>query len=168
LNSVSAAAAISALEALGGVASSQHILIADNEGPIGFEVSPNGNVHLKPDSNGIVYHTNHFIENRLVDERPWLAGSPIRLERLKTLTSELVSSKEAPKGEVLRRKVFSDTYNAPQAICCKEDPTRPLATRSSTLFCIVMNFAKGTKPSAELVWGQPGSGEEGEVLSMPW
>ncbi|KAF2492284.1 putative acyl-CoA:6-aminopenicillanic-acid-acyltransferase [Lophium mytilinum] len=168
LNSVSAAAAIAELETLGGVASSQHILIADNDGPIGLEVSPHGSVHLKPDSNGIVVHTNHFIENRLVDERPWLAGSPIRLERMKKLTSELVSSGEAPKGDVLRQKVFSDTFNAPQAICCKEDPSRPLPTRSSTLFCIVMNFAKGIKPSAELVWGMPGSGDEGGVLSMPW
>lgn len=168
LDSVSAAAAIATLEELGGVASSQHILIADPTGPIGLEVSPNGTVHLKPDSNDIVVHTNHFVENRLVDERPWLAGSPIRLERMTKLTAELAESKEAPIGDVLRQRVFSDKFNSPQAICCIGDPERPEATRSMTLFCIIMNFAKGTKPSAEVVWGMPGSGDEGEVLSMPW
>lgn len=71
-------------------------------------------------------------------------------------------------AESLREKVFSDMFNAPQAICCQEDPIRPIETRSSTLFNIVMRFKEGEKPSAEVVWGRPGSGEEGPVLKMPW
>lgn len=64
--------------------------------------------------------------------------------------------------------MFSDTFNKPQAICCQEDPSRPIETRSSTLFNIVMKFEVGKEPCAEVVWGRPGSGEEGPVLKMPW
>ncbi|KAL5480331.1 hypothetical protein ACEPAI_1601 [Sanghuangporus weigelae] len=56
----------------GGPASSQHSLIADaTSGGRALEVSPLGNIYLKPDENGIVVHTNHFIENRYVEEIPW-------------------------------------------------------------------------------------------------
>ncbi|TBU36645.1 hypothetical protein BD309DRAFT_1085098 [Dichomitus squalens] len=43
---------------------------------------------LPPD--GIVMHTNHFLENKLVDEPPWLFGSPVRLERADASCGELI------------------------------------------------------------------------------
>lgn len=95
-------------------------------------------------------------------------GSPIRLERIQKLASEIDAGPKPPNADLLRRQIFSDRFNAPQAICCQEDPARPIETRSSTLFCIIMNLAEATEPSAEVVWGKPGSGEEGPVLSMPW
>lgn len=165
LNSTTAASAIAQLEALGSLASAQHILIADPEGPVGLELSPVGSVRIKPNENGIICHTNHFIRNRFVDEPPWLSGSPIRLDRMRKLTRELVANNETVTGEVLRKKIFSDTFNAPQSICCQEDHLRPSPTRNSTLFCIVMKFAHGTRPMAEVVWGKPGS-EEGDAISM--
>ncbi|RDW75317.1 AAT-domain-containing protein [Coleophoma cylindrospora] len=168
LESASVSAAISKIEDLGGIASSAHILIADPTGPRSLELSPKGNVYIDPNSNGIVCHTNHFIQNRYVNEPPWLAGSPIRLERAQKLTGDLATGPKAVTGDALRKHVFSDLFNAPQAICCQEDPTRPVETRSSTLFCIVMKFQQGHDPAGEVVWGRPGSGEEGEVLTMPW
>jgi len=168
LESTSAKSAIEKLEVLGSIGSAQHILIADTDGPTSLELSPLGNVYIEPNDQGIVCHSNHFIKNRYVNEPPWLKGSPIRLERCQKLTAELAQSTKTVTGEILRDKVFSDCFNAPQAIACQPDPSRPLATRSSTLFCIVMAFVKGQKPSAEVVWGIPGSGEEGPVLSMPW
>src|SRR6187402_1968159 len=89
LESSSAAAAITRLEALGGIASSAHILIADVDGPRSLELSPRGNAYISPNEKGIVCHTNHFIQNRHVDEPPWLKGSPIRLERIQQLTDGL-------------------------------------------------------------------------------
>ncbi|OCL13606.1 putative acyl-CoA:6-aminopenicillanic-acid-acyltransferase [Glonium stellatum] len=166
LNSTSAALAIAQLEALGSLASAQHILIADSEGPVGLELSPMGDVYLKPNDHGMICHTNHFIQNRFVDEPPWLSGSPIRLDRMRRLASALVADGETVTREALRKKIFSDTFNAPQSICCQEDPLRPLPTRSSTLFCIVMRFAPSTRPTAQIVWGKPGSGE-GDVIIMP-
>jgi isopenicillin-N N-acyltransferase like protein len=152
---------------LGGVASAQHILIADAEGPTAWEVSPRGDVSIQPGSDGLVCHTNHMIENKFMHEPPWLSGSPIRLERIRELSGVLAKEGKTVNGDVLRTRVFSDTYNAPQAICCQEDPSRPIETRSSTLFNIVMQLGVA-HPSAEVVWGQPGSGKEGEVLRMPW
>ncbi|KAL2069691.1 hypothetical protein VTL71DRAFT_14370 [Oculimacula yallundae] len=168
LESESAAAAIAKLESLGGIASSAHILLADPTGPISLELSPRGDVHIRPNSKGIVCHTNHFIQNRHVEEPPWLSGSPIRLARVQALTDELADFGADVDGDILRKFVFSDKFNAPQAICCQEDPERPVETRSSTLFNIVMSFVEGEVPSAEVVWGRPGSGEEGRILSMPW
>lgn len=162
--------AIKSLEAIGGIASSQHILIADGTKAVGLELSPVGNVYLQADGDGVVTHSNHFIENNYAEEVPWLVGSSIRLAQIRRLWSELKAEhpSELMSPEVpLRQRIFADTFNAPQAICCQEDPNRPFETRSSTLFNIIM-FLKADKPSAQVVWGRPGSGEEGEVLSMPW
>ena len=168
LEADTSAAAISKLESLGGLASSAHILLADPTGPISLELSPKGDTHIAPNDKGIVCHTNHFLQNRYVDEPPWLSGSPIRLSRIQQLTDDLASSGKKVDAELLRKRVFSDGFNAPQAICCEGDATRAIETRSSTLFNIVMSFVRDEKPSAELVWGRPGSGEEGGVLKMPW
>ncbi|KAI1620146.1 acyl-coenzyme A:6-aminopenicillanic acid acyl-transferase-domain-containing protein [Exophiala viscosa] len=168
LESTSVDGAIRRLQTLGGVASSQHILIADRHKAIGMELSPLGDVFL-PEERGLVTHSNHFITNKHVDEPPWLAGSPVRLQRIRQLTAKMMDegvSGSMVQGSLLRERVFSDTFNAPQAICCQEDPTRPIETRSSTLFNIIMSL--NDKPSAEVVWGKPRSREEGEVLTMPW
>jgi len=170
LESTSVDAAVRTLECLGGVASGQHILIADSKGALGMEVSPLGNTYLEEDELGIIAHTNHFIENRFVNEPPWLSGSPIRLDRLKKLVKGLVNEGiegEKITPEILRSRIFSDTYNAPQSICCHEDPKRHYTVRSSTLFNIIMNLEPNNL-WAEVVWGQPGSGREGPVLKMPW
>jgi isopenicillin-N N-acyltransferase like protein len=159
--------AFSRVTDLGGVASAQHILIADAQGPISWEVSPKGDVQIQPDEDGLVCHTNHMIQNKFMNEPPWLSGSPVRLQRIRELSKKLEQSEQRWSGQSLRDRVFSDTYNAPQAICCQEDPSRPIETRSSTLFNIIMKFGPD-HPAAEVVWGRPASGEEGEVISMPW
>lgn len=170
LESTSVANAVSTLEKLGGVASAQHILIADGTTALGLELSPVGNKYIPEDKSGVIGHTNHFIENRYVEEPPWLSGSPIRLKRLHDLTAELISSGvegDAVSPNLLRQRIFSDSYNAPQAIACEEDPSRHISARSSSLFNIIMNLDPQNL-GAEVVWGRPGSGEEGPVLRMPW
>jgi isopenicillin-N N-acyltransferase-like protein len=170
LESTSVQSAVTTLESLGGVASAQHILCADYTTSLGLELSPVGDKHITENELGMIGHTNHFIENRYVDEPPWLSGSPIRLKRLGELTQELV--RIGVKGDditanLLRESIFSDTYNLPQAICCQEDPLRPISSRSSSLFNIVMNLDPQNL-GAEVVFGRVGSGEEGPVLKMPW
>lgn len=168
LNSTSVSEAISAIQVLGSTASTQHLLLADSiSGPVSCEWSPRGDAFIKPDEDGLVCHTNHLIANKCVDEPPWLAGSPVRLSQMRKLTAALAKEEGAVDGDLLRKRVFNDTYNAPQAICCQEDPARPAETRSSTLMCIVMKFVKGSEPSAEVVWGQPGSGRESGVIQLP-
>ncbi|OOQ81672.1 putative acyl-CoA:6-aminopenicillanic-acid-acyltransferase [Penicillium brasilianum] len=170
LESTSVTEAVETLEKLGGVASAQHILVADSITALGLELSPVGNKYIPEDASGLIGHTNHFIENRYVEEPPWLSGSPIRLKRLEDLTTELISSGvhgDAVSPTLLRERIFSDTYNAPQAIACQEDESRDVSTRSSSLFNIIMNLDPRNL-GAEVVWGRPGSGEEGAVLKMPW
>ena len=64
------AEAIYELERLGGPGSSQHILIADANTSRGLEISPKGNSYIEPDVNGVIVHTNHFIQNKYVEEVP--------------------------------------------------------------------------------------------------
>ena len=122
-----------------------------------------GDVHLKEDESGIVTHTNHFVENRYVDEPPWLTGSSIRLERAGKLSRQLIDEGKTITPELLRDRIFSDTYNAPESICCLGDSTRAQAVRSKTLFNIVMNLDPQNL-WAEVVWGQPGIEEEGRTV----
>ncbi|OAA60206.1 Peptidase C45 [Niveomyces insectorum RCEF 264] len=166
LNSTSVAAAVKAIQDMGGIASTQHLLMADRKsGPLSCEMSPRGDAFIKPDPlDGIVCHTNHLLANKFVDEPPWLAGSPVRLQRIQKLTAQLAREGGFITGDVLRARIFSDTFNAPQAICCQGDPDWPIETRSQTLMCIVMFLGSGTTPRAEIVWGQPGSGSESEVI----
>ncbi|CAG8022578.1 unnamed protein product [Penicillium salamii] len=170
LESKSVHDAVKTIESLGGVASAQHILCADYTTALGLELSPVGDKHIAEDSNGLIGHTNHFLENQYVDEPPWLSGSPIRLRRLGDLTKELLDvgvTGDDINADLLRESIFSDTFNLPQAICEQEDPLRPEGTRSSTLFNIVMNLDPKSL-GAEVVFGRVGSGEEGSVLKMPW
>ncbi|KAH9889300.1 AAT-domain-containing protein [Cubamyces lactineus] len=160
--------AIESSDSLGGAASSQHILIADKDGARGLELSPRGAFYLKEDENGILVHTNHFLENKLVDEPPWLSGSPVRLERAKAICGELMQELGHERlGEIdaklLRTRLFSDTVNSPQAICCSPDPNR--VARIQTLFNIVMTFEPGRAPCAEVIFGKPGSKEESGVYT---
>ncbi|TFY58625.1 hypothetical protein EVJ58_g6307 [Rhodofomes roseus] len=167
-------AAIATFETLGGAASSQHILIADAHGARGLELSPRGGAYLREDADGLIVHTNHFLQNRLVDEPPWLSGSPFRLEKARALCGEIVKEVgpvplgDAVNAALLRRRVFANTENSPQAICCSPDPARGPLAKIETLFNIIMTFEDGKQPRAEVVFGRPGSGAETRVYNMPW
>ncbi|KAF9893087.1 hypothetical protein FE257_012498 [Aspergillus nanangensis] len=171
LESTSVEDALQRMAALGGVASCQHILIADAQSSLGLELSPLGDVHLKEDQYGIVTHTNHLLENRFVSEPPsWAPGSEARLDRVRELSHELVEAGVKGNGitpALLRDAVFSDMLNAPRSICSQPEPERHRTVRSETLFNIVMNLDLNDL-RAEVVVGQPGSGMETAVLKMPW
>ncbi|PLB38507.1 putative acyl-CoA:6-aminopenicillanic-acid-acyltransferase [Aspergillus candidus] len=170
LESVSVDSALDRLNSLGGVASSQHILLADSSKALGLELSPKGDVYLQEDANGMVMHTNHFIENKSVQEPPWLPSSPVRLERCQQLCRELLESGVAGNKIIptlLREKIFADRYNAPEAICGSEVPSRHPIRQTSTLFNIVMNLEPGNL-GAEVVFGRPGYEEESAVVKLPW
>jgi isopenicillin-N N-acyltransferase like protein len=171
LEQLSLSAALTLIETLGGCASSQHILVASPLGSRGLEVSPFGTVQLEEDALGLVAHTNHFLKNKRVREPPWLAGSSVRLERAKKLCAELVKAhgkthvRENLEPAVLRQKVFADTFNSPQAICCVPDPARDESVE--TLFNILMMLEEGKAPYAEVVLGRP-SDSQLKVYHMPW
>lgn len=157
--------AITTFEKLGGPASSQHILIADSSsGSRGLEVSPVGSKYLKPDNQGILVHTNHFLENKLVEEPPWLSGSGPRCTRARDICENLLKESDASKvsPQLLRQRVFSDTSGDPEGICANK------GSLFETLFNIVMRFEQGKEPSAEVVFGRPGTENASPVMHMPW
>ncbi|KAG7085807.1 hypothetical protein E1B28_003346 [Marasmius oreades] len=175
LQSTSLKAAVHKLESLSGVASAQHILIADPTGSMGLELSPLGNAYIFPNQHGFITHTNHFLSNRStgLQEPLWEGiGTIERLERVNHLLGDWAKTQKRPvHAETLRQQLFSDTLNAPVSICAQGNPERPIETRSRTLFCIVMKLGReGSPPSAEVVWGRPGNEEEtgNNVLKMPW
>lgn len=163
--------AIATIEGLGGSASSEHIMIADAHGGRGLELAPYGNVYLKEDENGIITHTNHFIENK-VAEPLWITESSVRLGRARTVCEEISKEKGERVGDVdaslLRRRLFSDLENLPCSICAAPSKERDGSLGGETLFNIVMEFAVGRAPRAEVVFGRPGSGTESGVYELPW
>lgn len=168
LESTSKSEGIAKLDSLGSTASAVHILVADPTGPTSLELSPVGDCTIQPDEDGLIFHSNHFIVNRFVDEPLWLKGSPVRLDRIGKLTRELAEGGRDVSADVLRKSVFSDTFNAPESICYQEDPANSLVMRTATLVNFVMDLSAGRGPSAEVVWGQPGSGTEGSPIQVPW
>lgn len=164
---------ISTFEKLHGPASSQHILVADASNSRALELTPQGSVYLKPDDQGILVHTNHFLENRFVRDPPWLSGSPIRLQRAIQLTHQLHEETvtETPiskTAQQLRKHVFSDRFNSPQAICCSADFAVGKEDDMGTLFNIIMVLQPGGEPRAEVLFGKPGPDNTGPILQMPW
>ncbi|KAI5122994.1 hypothetical protein M0805_007616 [Coniferiporia weirii] len=139
LECMSAAAAIAELERLGGPASSHHVLIADatvtpggGEGARGLELSPHGSAYLAPEEQGIIVHTNHFLENKAV--REVARGCPARLCALHACGSSAQTQSdfffvevsggagaESVTPALLRERVYSDRGGrgggVPQAIC---------------------------------------------------
>ncbi|KAJ7037333.1 acyl-coenzyme A:6-aminopenicillanic acid acyl-transferase-domain-containing protein [Mycena alexandri] len=179
LQSTSTQNAIERITSLGGVASSQHILIADRSGALAMELSPLGDAYIPPNERGYVVHTNHFIANKCgVTEPHWPGvGSHERLARINELMKQVEGEVGAGLADgdgefrhTLRHEIFSDTFNSPASICCMENPVKPIETRSRTLFCIMMKFSSGAAPSAEVVWGNDLAGPvpEGHILQMPW
>lgn len=169
LESSSVDNALQNLSSLGGVASAQHILIADPKTALGLELTPLGDSHLQEDEFGMVTHTNHFLENRCADETLLSPGSPVRLERIRQLAQNL--AKDGVQGEditpaLLREKIFSDSCNSPHAILAQEDLTRHRTVRACSLFNIVMNL-DFPDPKAEVVMIHP-RGMGSSVLKMPW
>ncbi|KAJ7863544.1 hypothetical protein B0H13DRAFT_2565109 [Mycena leptocephala] len=129
--------AIDRISSLGGVASSQHILIADQSGALAMELSPLGNAYIPPNKYGYIAHTNHFTANKCgVTEPHWPGiGSHERLARMNELMNGLEGESGYEHGEIrdkLRQRIFSDMFNSPATICCMENPVKPIETKSRT------------------------------------
>ena len=136
-----------------------------------MEISPRGSSYLHPDSSGILVHTNHFIENRCVEEVPWQIASVPRLERIKELVRQIRTDYQKVDKitpSVLRERIFSDKDGAPTAICCYVfDRNNPKAA-VSTLFNIVMIFSPGESPRAEVRFIDYEDVWEKDIYQLPW
>ena len=152
LNSNTGAEAANALRD-SGVAAAAHIQIADKDtGTVGFECTSADIVELPMDSNGVCTHSNHLIKDHKVQDKTFLADSPLRLDRIR----ELIEASEDPTMESLAG-LLKDEQNYPTAI------NRAQTEKSSieTLFSIVMDLTKG---QAVVRMGRPT--ENGQTLEL--
>lgn len=115
-----------------GVASACHILVADDSGGIGLEWGATDLVHLRM-ANGVVTHTNHYIEPHQVQEtKIAFPDSPFRLARIRELIQKVGPEPTALKIE----EMLQDEKNYPASICRAETEKSTVAT----LFSIVMDL----------------------------
>lgn len=170
LESTSVENAISRIHEVGGAASCQALLIADPYGCRGLEITPHHITYLGEDKNGLITHTNHLLATKNVGERPWMDGSPARLQRINQICQEIVTTfdydqlAEEVTPQLLRHNVFSDRKNAPQSISASpSDPKKSV----ETLFNIVMVFQHKEGPKGEVIFGRPDQAS-GAVYPIPW
>ena len=152
LNSNSRKDAVSQLQRA-GVASSCHINVADATGGVGLECSGYDIVEL-PMRNGVVAHTNHFIESHASPSKIYLPDTPFRLERVQQLIRD---AGDRPNLESLE-EILKDEKNYPGAIC--RGPTEKSSVE--TLFSVVMDL--GARTSRVKV-GRPTEATEVFILS---
>lgn len=156
LESRSAKEAADRMEAL-GMASSAHILVADESEGIGFEFTATTFARLGMDPNGCVIHSNHLLAPHPgVYEPGWLKDSPVRIVTMGELTDKLKKKVQDPSWEEFSN-LFTDETNFPAAICRKYEGE----SGSESLFNIVMEL-KSRKAIVKL--GRPVEAEETVVL----
>ena len=124
-----------AVEKLGevGMASSGHILIADNGGDaVGLEFTSSTFAELLADENGRIVHSNHLLADHSgVVEPKWLADSPDRIKQMLNLTN---GSNDMGWREF--SGLFEDENGYPSSICRDQSGKSDIAT----LFNIVMDL----------------------------
>ncbi|KAF2875259.1 isopenicillin N acyltransferase [Massariosphaeria phaeospora] len=135
LESDSASEAVQKLEKY-GMASSAHILIADQESSVGLEFTKSTFAHCLPDPLGRVVHTNHLLlEHPGEFDTVWLKDSPVRIKTMTGNADEIGGIKHQPSWEEVTM-LFKDEQNSPSAICRYETNE----SGSETLFNIVMDL----------------------------
>lgn len=138
-----------------GVASSCHMLIADETGGSGVEWSAVDRQLLEMNEAGQVTHTNHFVLQHpgVVDAWPW-EDTVFREKRIR----ELLEPVGAEAGFEQVQGLFVDEKNYPAAICRAEEDTM-----AATLFNIVMELKERR---AEVILGRPSKPEGRYMLSF--
>ncbi|KAI3329741.1 peptidase C45 acyl-coenzyme A:6-aminopenicillanic acid acyl-transferase-like protein [Ustulina deusta] len=154
LESPSRAAAVKAIK-LAGVAGSGHILIGDATGSTGLECTSKWVKEVAMEDAKRVCHTNHLILDQSdVDEVLYLRDSPVRLARIRELTSQTA---DPDFGTITG--IFSDTDGYPSSINRRQEG----ASVAETLFTIVMDL---TGKSARVTFGRPTEARGQVILSF--
>ena len=116
-----------------GVASACHVLVADEGGSVGLECSHQDIVRLPMTSEGILTHTNHFVEiHPGVNDLLQLKDSPDRLDRINSLVQSCQPNSDQTS------KILEDQDGFPTSICREQTEESTVAT----LFSIVMDLGR--------------------------
>lgn len=154
LESRSRAEAVKMLEH-SGVAGGGHILVGDPTGSTGLECTSLWVKELPMDNQGRVCHTNHLVLDKSdIDEPPWLDDSPIRLARIRELTSQMPD----PSVDTIF-EAFKDIQGYPTSINRKQESN----SHTQTIFNIVMDL---TSKKAQVTFGRPTEYSEQVLLAF--
>lgn len=139
-----------------GVASACHYLLADSkDGGLGIEWSNVDSYRINKDSEGRVFHSNHYIQPHGVSENFSIPDSLARVKRIQQL-ADGVRENELDEKSIF--EIFKDENGQPGAICRDEAPPK---TTSATLFNIIMELkerkawitlGKPTSPEQKVSW----------------
>lgn len=123
------------------VSASVALTVADREDAATFEVSPGGVRRVGPNADGLVLHTNHFLDPDLVPHErldPDQPGSYTRLERLRERSALLTEPDLARRATAM---LSHEEDGAP--LCCHPGPTDDITERWATLITIGLDVDKG-------------------------
>ena len=139
-----------------GLASSAHILVGDAKSATSCESSSSTFKTIGVDARGRILHTNHLIADHPgVEEPPWLADSPRRLEQLGKLTDKITGEPSMTDF----KSFFMDETDWPNSICRSQVE----GSVAATLFNIVMNLGK---KEAIITEGRPTQPGETHILNF--
>jgi len=120
---------------------SSNILCADRAGAVAsFELSPAG-AALVPGAEGVLCHTNHFLDPALAKGEAPPAGSlssQPRLERARALAAA-----RSKLGVEDLQRLLRDGHGGALAICRGPDPGQPWQARVETVASVVMELDRG-------------------------
>jgi len=154
LESSSTMEAVESIEEV-GMASSAHMLIADENEAIGLEFTSATFGRISVDGKGRVVHSNHLLkEHKGAYEPLWLKDTLVRVQRMGELTEKF----DLSEGEISMRNIqtlFEDESGFPYSICRAQMEK----STSATLFNIVMELKNGER-KAIVRFGRPTEVEE--------
>ncbi len=120
-----------------GFAASSNVMCADASGAAAtFELSPKGVAQISPAQNGVVLHTNHFIDAQLANYQAQYARSlstDARLARIGLLTQNPAFDLES------LQMVLRDQDEGVHAICRRPDMSLPAPSRIESVAGIIIN-----------------------------
>ncbi|EXJ85967.1 hypothetical protein A1O1_06336 [Capronia coronata CBS 617.96] len=152
LESTSIAAAVEAINAH-GCGGACHMLIGDQSGSIGVEVTHRTIKYLQPDDKDRIFHSNHMLESHPGTDMLWVNDSLSRVKRIRQLADKL----QDDVTQDSLQKFLCDEENYP----CSINRDQRGESDAASIFSITMDLGK---IEAKVLLGRPNKPEKTYVL----
>lgn len=114
---------------------------AGESSAVSVELFPDGPAFVFPDANGLLVHTNHFLDPRAAAGDTEWATYPDTLLRHDTLTRRLGNRHDLSVGTILT--AMNSHFGGTGAVCCHPDPNSS-ADQYQTLVTVAIDVLAGT------------------------
>ena len=139
----SAYALVQKLAAEVGFGGSSNIICADKNGTVAaLELSPNGVARIDPQTDGVICHTNHFLDQNLVRDQAKYGQSLSTIDRLARIKS--LSSQSATFDLDRLQTILRDQDAEYLSICRHPDPSLDPAVRVESVAGVIINVTTGS------------------------